>query len=123
MAGRDGGWLAGAQESLRKLWSGQPGRVRASARPRNVQAMPTAQYRPAPVEHWSQRRQLGHYQRPVRRAGGHKATTLVIVVILIGLGVLLLYAVSSWLSSGTTRRGGPPTPAAAAVSPTAATVV
>jgi len=85
--------------------------------------MPTAQYRPAPVEHWSQRRQLGHYQRPVRRGGGHNATTLVIVVILIGLGVLLLYAVSSWLNSGTTSRNATPTPAAAAVSPTPATVV
>src|SRR4051794_25016161 len=123
MADRNGGWLTGAQNSLRKLWSGQPGRVRAAGRRRHVQAMPTAQYRPAPVEHWSQGRQLGHYSRPIRRGGDHNATTMVIVIIVIALGLALLYAVSSWLNAGTGNRGAAPTPAAAVVSPTAPPLV
>jgi LysM repeat protein len=85
--------------------------------------MPTAQYRPAPVEQWSQRRQLGHYSRPVRRSGDHNATTLVIVIIVVALGLALLYAVSSWLNAGAGNRGATPTPAAVAVSPTPASAV
>jgi LysM repeat protein len=112
MPGRNGGWLAGAQDSLRKLWSGQPGRVRAAGRRRHVQAMPTAQYRPAPVEHWSEGRQLGHYSRPASRGGDHNATTMVIVVIVIALGLALLYAVSSLMNAGASNRGTTPTPAA-----------
>ena len=125
MAVRDGGWLTGAQEALRKLWSGQPGgRVRAAGRRRPAQALPTAQYRPVPVEHWSERRQLGHYSRPVpRRGGDHNATTLVIVIIVVALGLGLLYAVSSWLNAGTQGRNATPTPAAAVSSPTAVSVV
>lgn len=119
MAAKDGGWLAGIQDALRNLWSGKPGRVRAASRRRHVQATPAAQYRPAPVEHWSQRRQLGHYQRPVARRGGdHNATTLVIVIIVIALGLGLLYAVSSWLNAGSSSRNATPTPVAAIASPT-----
>ncbi|MFN0071392.1 MAG: LysM peptidoglycan-binding domain-containing protein [Chloroflexota bacterium] len=119
MAGRDGGWLARAQAGVQKLWSGQQGRVRAAGRRRHVQAMPTAQYRPAPVEQWSQRRQLGHYSRPARRGGGdHNATTLVIIIIVVALGLGLLYAVSSWLNAGAVSRNGSPTPAPAVASPT-----
>src|SRR5215212_1487416 len=123
MAGRNGGWLAGAQDSLRRLWSGQPGRVRAAGRRRHVQAMPTAEYRPAPVEHWSEGRQLGHYARPARRGGDHNATTMVIVIIVIALGLGLLYAVSSWMNAGAANRGTTPTPVAAVASPTAVSAV
>jgi LysM repeat protein len=120
MAVRDGGWLAGVQDSLRKLWNGQPGRVRAAGRRRHIQATPAAQYRPAPVEHWSQRRQLGHYSRPAARRGGdHNATTLVIVIIVIALGLGLLYAVSSWINAPANRTPTP-TLAPAVVSPTIA---
>lgn len=97
--------------------------MRAAGRRRHVQAMPTAQYRPAPVEHWSEGRQLGHYSRPASRGGDHNATTMVIVVIVIALGLALLYAVSSLMNAGASNRGTTPTPAAAVASPTAVSAV
>ena len=124
MAGRDASLIDRAQDSLKKLWSGQPGRARAAGRRRRVQAMPTAQYRPAPVEHWSERKQIGHYTRPASRRGGdHNATTLVIVIIVIALGLMLLYAVSSWLNAGTNSRSSPPTSVPVVAGPTVSSPV
>lgn len=83
--------------------------------------MPTSQYRPAPVERWSQRRQLGHYSRPVRRGGDHNATTFVIVTIVILLGLGVFYAVASWINGGS-GRNATPTPAPTVTAPAASPV-
>lgn len=94
MVTRGDGWWVRTKERFGRLWSGPPGRVRAAARRRHVQAMPASQYRApvAPVERWSERRQLSHYSRPVQR-GDHSPTTLVIVIVVITLGVALFYGV------------------------------